>query len=107
MKTAAAILATLLAGCGTNSSYMREHELTANLPRAQGIGAFSPQCIFICITEAHFTHGDDTIDPNATEALMHSKLQIEQYHQSGSQTPAMVQKRLKPKTPPPPKGATP
>lgn len=104
MKTAAAIFAVLLAGCSTASS-LREHEVSANLPRAQGLGAWTPACIFFCFAESHYVHGDDTIDPSATEALMHSSLHVEQIKRNGPPPPAMIQKHLKPK--PPPQGAKP
>lgn len=91
-----------VAGCGTTSSYQRQHDVEANLPRAQGLGAFTPACIFFCFPTVTFTHGDDTIDPNATEALMHSKVNV----QASKQT-AIVKSQRGPKKPPPPKGATP
>jgi hypothetical protein len=86
-------------GCGATSSYMREHDVSANLPRAQGLGAFTPACIFLCFATTHFTHGDDTIDPNATEALMHSKMNVQAVKQGGVVTSQKGPKK--------PKGATP
>lgn len=99
-----AIFVIALVGCGTTSSYQREHEVSANLPRAQGLGAFVPSCIFFCFATANYTHGDDTIDANATEALMHSRLNVQQ----GKSATAMVikKKNVAPK-PNPPKESTP
>jgi len=34
-------------GCGTTSSYRRDEDIQANLPRAQGLGAFAPSCVFL------------------------------------------------------------
>jgi hypothetical protein len=113
VKTAATILAMLLAGCGATSSYQRAHEIEANLPRAQGLGAFTPACFIFCFATAHFTHGDDTIDPNATEALMHSKMNVQVGAQVGAQVGgakgATVSsgKGRKKSPPPPPPGAKP
>ena len=96
------MLLLMLAGCST-SSVLREHEVQANLPRAQGLGAFSPACLFFCFTEAHFQHGDDTIDPSATAALMRSKLVIEQEKASGSRPSPSIIRRPKPTPPKEPK----
>lgn len=95
------IFVLVLAGCGTASS-LREHEVSANLPRAQGIGAWTPSCIFFCFAEAHYAHGDDTIDPSATEALMKSRLYVEQSAKGNipAAPPMMFKKGVKK---PPPK----
>lgn len=107
-----AVIVIYLTGCGTTSSYQREHDVEANLPRAQGLGAFAPACLFFCFPTVTFSHGDDTIDPNATEALMHSKLNIEASKQGNAiiKAPAnamVTSQKGKPKKPPPPKGNTP
>jgi len=78
----------MIAGCGTTSSYQREHDVEANLPRAQGLGAFTPACLFLCFPTVTFSHGDDTIDPNATEALMHSKMNVMAAKQTGVVAPS-------------------
>lgn len=66
------LLLLALAGCGTTSS-LRNVEMEASLPRALGMGAFTPSCIMFCFPTVSFAHGDDSIDPNATAALMRSK----------------------------------
>lgn len=98
----AVFVLVMIAGCGATSSYQREHDIQANLPRAMGLGAFTPACIFLCFPTTTYTHGDDTIDPNATEALMHSKSNVQAEKQTG-----IVKSQRGPKKSPPPKGTTP
>ena len=100
----------MLTGCQT-SSVLREHEVEASLPRAQGLGAFATNCIFLCFPTATFSHGDDTIDPNATQALMRSKLVFEQEKGSNTKAPPTIMKPppsiIKRPKHPHPEGATP
>ena len=93
MKCLATMVLMGLAGCQT-SSVLREHEVEASLPRALGLGAFATNCVFLCFPTTTFTHGDDTIDPNATQALMRSKLVYEQEKGSNSNAPPVMAKPL-------------
>lgn len=55
------IAAFIMAGCHTlRSDYDRATDLQAELPRAQGLGAFSGSCIFFCFVHAEFTQGNTT-----------------------------------------------
>ena len=107
----AVFIIVTVAGCGTTSSYQREHDVEANLPRAMGLGAFTPACLFLCFPSTTFTHGDDTIDPSATEALMHSKESVQAAKQNGIIPPkggiVRSQKGQPKNPPPPPKGNAP
>jgi hypothetical protein len=86
-----------LAGCSTSSS-LREHDMEANLPRALGLGAFAPSCFMFCFPTVTFSHGDDSIDPNATAALMRSKSLAE----SATKPPSITKKpKDSPKEPKP------
>lgn len=44
----------ILAGC-SSTRWNRDVEMQADQPRALGLGAFAPSCLFICIVEAQFT----------------------------------------------------
>lgn len=67
------IVALALSGCATNR-YERSHELDANLPRALGMGAFAPTCLFFCLVNAEFTRGgDENITAQPGDGDVHSK----------------------------------
>jgi len=88
----------MVTGCGTTSSYRRDEDIQANLPRAQGLGAFAPSCVFLCFPTVTFSHGDDNIDPNTTAALR-GNMRVESAKTSSAMKSA--------KKSPPPKGNTP
>jgi hypothetical protein len=43
----------LVCGCAS-TRWNRDTEMTANQPRALGLGSFAPSCFFICFVESHF-----------------------------------------------------
>jgi hypothetical protein len=47
----------LLAGCST-SNLRRDLDVSGSLPRAIGLGAFTPSCIFLCFPSTTITQGD-------------------------------------------------
>lgn len=64
---AAILLSLALAACSSGPSIQRSQDVDANLPRAIGLGAFAPTCLFLCYIRAQFERkGDEPpVDPNA------------------------------------------
>lgn len=61
MKYLALALAIALAGCNTiEHGYAKNSDIEAQLPRAQGLGAFAGSCWFLCFVHAQFSQGDVT-----------------------------------------------
>ena len=52
-----ACLLGLLSGCGT-TSMRRDLDVSGELPRALGLGAFAPNCVFLCFPTNTITQGD-------------------------------------------------
>jgi hypothetical protein len=98
VKFILAALAVMLAGCGATSDYKRATDIEADMPRAMGLGAFAPSCIFFCFTETHFTHGDDTVLPHES-AIVYGNVTTERHKKTFQ--------RKAPKPTPPPEGAKP
>lgn len=73
------LVGLVLMGCAT-TTYDRAQDLSANLPRALGMGAFAPSCFLFCFVNARFERGGDetlpTDGPNAGDVESHDKTGI-------------------------------
>ena len=81
MKSSLCALALVLAGCGATSDYKRATEIEAQIPRALGLGAFAPSCVFLCFTTAKFTHGDESAP--AEPGALSGKSSVQRHKEAG------------------------
>jgi hypothetical protein len=51
------VLAALLGACHTGS-IRRDLDVSGELPRVIGLGAFAPSCVLFCFVDNHTTQGD-------------------------------------------------
>ena len=87
----------MLAGCASGSM-RRDLDVSGELPRALGLGAFAPNCVFLCFPTATVTQGDvvrEDIPPGEAYRV------IEKTEAQVNQRGFKVKPKPPPKSPPP------